>query len=98
MTSTWRGEIQNGLYTTITRTGVSTRQNHTGKAMKAGNAPLPGEVLRDNGDEALQAAQDRAMDDDRAGHNRLVRRTVAQVEALRQLEVELDGRALEFAS
>lgn len=66
MTSTWRGEIQNGLYTTITRTGVSIRRNPTGKAGKAGHAPLPGKVLRDNGDETLQAAEDRTMDDDGA--------------------------------
>lgn len=54
-------------------------------------------MLRDNGDEALHAAEDRAVDDDGARHDRLVRRAEAQVEALRQLEVELDRRALELA-
>lgn len=35
------------------------------------------------------------MDDDRPRHDSLVRGAIPQVEALRQLEVELDGRTLE---
>jgi hypothetical protein len=52
-------------------------------------------VLRNNRDESLQAAQDRPVDDDGPRHDGLVRGAIPQVEALRQLEVQLDRRALE---
>lgn len=55
-------------------------------------------MLRNDRNKPLQAAQDGSMNNHRAGHDRLVRRPVSQVEALRELEVELDGRALEGAA
>lgn len=56
-------------------------------------------MLRDDSDEALQAPENRTVDDDRPTR-RLVarvvfRRTVLEVEALGELEVELDRCALE---
>jgi len=57
--------------------------------------PFASKVLRDDSDKPLETAQDCTVDDDRSGHDGLVRGAVPQVEALRQLEVELDGRTLE---
>ena len=60
-------------------------------------------MLRDDRDEALEAAQDRAVDDDGArgrlvGVGGLVGGAVLEVEALRELEVELNGGTLERAT
>ena len=67
--------------------------------------PLASKVLRNNRDEPLQAAEDRAVNHDgargraaRVGSGGLVRAAVLEVEALGELEVELDGRALEGAA
>jgi hypothetical protein len=54
-------------------------------------------VFRDDSDEALETAQDRTVDDNRPGHDGLVGGAIPQIETLGQLEVELDGRALERA-
>ena len=59
-------------------------------------------MLSDDSNEALERSQDRAVDDDRArgGLVRvscLLRRAVLEVEALGELEVELDGCTLEGA-
>lgn len=67
--------------------------------------PLARKVLRDDPDEALQTPEDRAVDHDgarrraaRVGSGCFVRGAVLEVEALGELEVELDGRALERAA
>ena len=57
-------------------------------------------MLRDDGDETLQTAEDRTVDDDRPGRRLVrtqvcVRRPIFQVEAFRKLEIKLDGGALE---
>jgi hypothetical protein len=57
-------------------------------------------VLGDDGDETLQTAEDRTVDDDRPGGRLVgtkvcVRRPIFQVEAFRKLEIELDRGALE---
>ena len=59
-------------------------------------------MLGDDSNEALEAAEDRAVDHDgargrpaRVGGGGLVRGAILEVEALGELEVELDGRALE---
>lgn len=56
-------------------------------------------MLRDNGNETLQAAENRSVDDDRPTRRLVggivVRRTVLEVETFGELEVELDRRALE---
>lgn len=60
--------------------------------------PLPRIMFRDNRDEPLQTAQDRTMDD-HGSRRRLVCRVVGgpvlEVEPLGELEVELNGGALE---
>mmetsp|Transcript_18040 Transcript_18040/g.39406 ORF Transcript_18040/g.39406 Transcript_18040/m.39406 type:complete len:245 (+) Transcript_18040:158-892(+) len=55
--------------------------------------PFPGEVLGEDGDHALHAAHDGAVDDH--GLGRPLLRRVGEVEADGELEVELDGGALE---
>ena len=49
--------------------------------------PLASEVLRDDRDEALQGAEDRAVHDDRPVDDTLVCAAVLEVEALGELEV-----------
>lgn len=78
--------------------GDSNRDNEH-LARRDPERPLAREVLGDDRNEALHAAQDGAMDDDRARRGfasvgSLVRAAVLEVEALGQLEVKLDGRAL----
>lgn len=60
-------------------------------------------MFRYNRNESLKTPQDRAMNNDRSRGwlvrvRRLLRRAVFQVEPLRQLEIQLDGRALERAA
>ena len=71
----------------------STGKRNTKK--KTAYIPFASKMLRDDCDKALETAQDCTVDDHRPGHDGLVGGTVPQVEALGQLEVELDGRALE---
>ena len=62
-------------------------------------APFAGEVLCDDCNKTLHTPQDGTMDDDWAARwsvriDSLLSRTIFQVETLRQLEVELNRRAL----
>ena len=58
------------------------------------NVPLPGKMFRDYRNESFETAKDRTMYNNRPVV-RLFGRPVLEVEALRKLEIELDGGALE---
>jgi hypothetical protein len=62
--------------------------------------PFPTKMLRDDGDEAFETSQDSTVNHHRTRRglvriDRLVRGAVLEVEPLRELEIELDGRTLE---
>lgn len=69
----------------------------TSQQKKKKHVPLPREMLRNNRNKPLQAAQDRPMYDHRPRMHALLGTPELQVEPLRKLEVELDRRALEGA-
>lgn len=55
-------------------------------------------MFRDDSNETLETSKDSTVDDDWAGHDRFIGGAVSQVEALWQLEIKLDGSALEGAT
>lgn len=77
------------------RTTMETRKGGKREEEKGENknVPLSSSVLDENGHEALERTEDGAMDDDRVVAGVIVAVEV-ETEALRQLEVELDGGAL----
>ena len=85
MTNTCLGDNQNGLQ--------SHQHPLSSYERTTSHSPLPRKMLRRNRHKPLNTPQNRPMNNDGALHL-LVIRPVLQVEPLRELEVELDRRAL----
>lgn len=73
---------------------------HTFSKILPQHIPFPAKVLRNDGDEPFETSQDGTVNHHRSRRGlvrvrRLVRGAVLEVEPLRELKVELDGRTLE---
>ena len=79
---------------TVTHVGCSDR-NDQHLSRRQPKWPFPCKMLRNDGNKPLQTPQNRTMDDNRTCEGLFVRRAVLKVESFRELEVELDGGALE---
>lgn len=73
---------------------------HIAKKPQHQDGPFSAKVLRDDGDESFEASQDGTVNHHRPRRGSVwvrhfLRGTVLEVEPFRELEVELNGRALE---